>query len=78
VATLGVQEMIVIFLVVLVLFGPKGPRQIAEEFVKGLHEIREQNARSRYTTRLSLADATLLALLIMLLVVIAFWLATES
>ncbi len=39
----GVQELIVLFLVALLLFGPRGPRRLADDVGKTLQEWRQWN-----------------------------------
>jgi hypothetical protein len=77
VASFGIQELIVIFVLALVLLGPKSPRRLAIEMTEALRQLVRADLRLRYQIQWSHLDLALLAFLsILLYFLIALVLAT--
>ena len=74
---LGVEELVVLFLLLLVLLGPRSPRELADVMIKAIHEFRqhaEWNTRTQ-SPGFTFDDLLILAVIFVACVAIS-WLTT--
>jgi TatA/E family protein of Tat protein translocase len=74
---LGPQEITVLLLLVLLLFGPKSLRQLATELGDAFQQFRQSDPRLDFQTKDHLRDLTILGLLLMVLVLLLAWASAE-
>jgi Sec-independent protein translocase protein TatA len=68
----GVQELVVLFLVGLLLFGPKDPRQLADVITKATQEFQKGDQRWQLRER-TVRDSTILAVVFLAACVVLCW-----
>lgn len=71
VRSLGVQEWIVLLIVAILFFGPRSPRQAADDLARGIREFQQVNARR--PARSNTAEDLLLLAIVIAACLLVFW-----